>query len=283
MKSEHRHELQTNELGRIVDQVGGVFDRYANQIMIGACAVAVAAAAFIYWSRTSRARDASAWSDLAGAHQAEEFLAVWEAHPGTIAAQWARLQEGEARLGEGIQLSFNNLESARKELQKARDVLQAAVDQHGAPAAIRERALFALGRCLEALSEGKESDAVKMYGTLVREFPNSIYKKDAEARIAGLNSSRGQEFYAWFSSYERPKAPELRPRDKGAAGDLNEDLNLDELLPGRDADKPKDNSDGSTGPNLKLQLPGSDTPADDAAKTPPASDEKDRPTDNPPP
>lgn len=273
MKSEHRHELQTNELGKLADQVGGYFERYANQISIGAIAVSLVAAGTIYWLRSSHARDAAAWRDLAGARRAEDFAAVWESHPDTAAAEWARVQEGEARLTEGIQLAFTNLESAQKELEQARKVLQASVDGNRAPDEARERALFALGRALESLSDGNEGDAVKAYHALVKEFPGSAYRADAEQRIAELESGRGQEFYAWFAKYPRPKAPASQPRDRAAANTSDEEL----LLPdddGAPVEKPADEgvqsksgkADGEEASTVQPQQPGNEpAPAGDEA------------------
>ncbi|HTI49838.1 MAG TPA: hypothetical protein VL475_02765, partial [Planctomycetaceae bacterium] len=179
MKSQHRHDLQTNELGKVADKVatsvGGFFEIYGNRIMIGFCVVSVAAAGLIYKWKLDRAHEAAAWRDLSKASRAEDYAGVWERNPGTIAARWARVHEGESRLDEGVQLLFTNVESGMKELKLAREALQRVVDEQDTPAEIRERALFSLGRCLESMSDGSESDAVKTYQTLLREFPASIY------------------------------------------------------------------------------------------------------------
>ncbi|MGQ0635034.1 MAG: tetratricopeptide repeat protein [Planctomycetaceae bacterium] len=283
MKSEHRHELQTNELGKFADQAWAWFEKHGNRVMVAVCATALVSAGLIYWTRSTRARDERAWYDLANAsssRKAEDFAAVWESHPGTVVAQWARLQEGEARLAEGNQLLFRNLESARKELQQAKETLQATVDEKSAPAAIRERALFALGRCLESLSDGNEGEAVKAYQSLLREFPASIFKADVEQRLAALESPGGRAFYAWFASYPRPKAPEKRPRDRTSFDNeiLMDDLD-DETSAGTSPDsgaatKAADGTESAP----KFDLPGDDSadaatddepPGDESSATPP--------------
>lgn len=226
MKSQHRHELQTNELGKVADKVAhgmeGFFETYGNRLLIGFCVASVVAAIVIYKFRKDHAADAVAWRDLANARNAEDFAGVAESHPGTAASRWARVHEGETRLSDGVQLLFTNLESATKELKLAREALQTLVDQKGASPEIRERALFSLARCLEAASDGSEGEAVKTYQALLREFPATIYKKDAEDRIEALNSGSGQEFYAWFAQYERPKVSEKRPKDRKSLGDDEE-------------------------------------------------------------
>lgn len=239
MKSEHRHELQTNELGRVADKVahdfGGFFEQYGNRIMIGICVVSVVASLIIYKVRSNYSSEAAAWRDLAVSRKPEDFKEVWETHPGTHAALWARVHEGESRLSEGIQSLFTNVESGTKQLKEAREALQSVLDQKGAPPEIRERAQFALARAIEASSEGSEGDAVKAYEALLREFPTTIYKKDAESRIVALNAGSGQEFYAWFAKYQRPKASEKRPQDRVGEDSTGDAINAIEKPEGTEA------------------------------------------------
>lgn len=289
MKSQHRHDLQTNELGKVADKIAvsaeGFFETYGNRLMIGFCAVSLVAAIVIYKVRRDHSRDEAAWRDLSSARRAEDFASVSERHPGTSAAQWARLQEGEGRLNEGVQLLFTNLESGRSELEKARKVLQSLVDDNGAPAEVRERALFGLAVCLESLSDGTEADAVKTYQALVREFPTSIYKKQAESRIAALNSGSGQEFYAWFAKYERPKPTEKRPRDR-AASESGADADPlliegpgDDKAAGESLETPEDATRAVPGSTEKSadEEPAAQQPAEE----PPAKESQDKAADAP--
>lgn len=237
MKSQHRHDLQTNELGKVADKVatsfGGFFEAYGNLVMIGFCVVALIAAAVIIKVRVDHGKDAAAWSAFAAAKNPEEYKRVAADHPGTGAAIWARDKEAEGRLAEGTRLLFTQVESGRTELQEARTVFQELLNQSGTPAEIRERALFGLARCVEALSDGGQSDAVKAYQDLLREFPTTVYKKDAEKRIAVLEKGSGQEFYAWFAKFERPKAEERLPRDPlgKSASDLESPFADDKDIP----------------------------------------------------
>src|SRR5262245_3349537 len=117
MKSQHRHELQVNELGKVAENVLGVFERYGNHIMIGVLVLSLAGALTIYKVRHDRSGEATAWRDLAGARKAEDFADVWKTHPGSTAGLWARVREGESRLSDGVQLMFTNVESGAKELK----------------------------------------------------------------------------------------------------------------------------------------------------------------------
>lgn len=288
MKSEHRHELQTNELGRFADQVGSFFQTNGNKVMMWVCAGSLVLAAGIYWYRSSNVTESSAWAMYSSARNADEYEDIWKNYKSSNAAPWARLREADSRLSNGIQLAFSSLETAQTELKKAKEAYQSVIDQRGVPAAIRERALFGLARAQESLSDGNESDAIKTYEQFVKEFPESIFRVEAEKRIAVLNSGSGQEFYSWFAKFPRPKAKDPRPSDKGLMGEDDEFLKSlhsapnfqipekpstksgdaeaeDKTLP--DGEKPatgakKPAGDKSEGP--KLELPDAEKPKTDA-------------------
>jgi hypothetical protein len=270
MKSQHRHELQTNELSKVADKVvgsmGGFFETYGNRVLIGFCVAAVVASLVIYKTRRDRSNEAAAWRELSNARNAEDYAGVSESHPGTAAGRWARVHEGESRLAEGVQLLFTNVESGSKELKLAREALQAIVDQKGAPPEIRERALFGLARCLEAMSDGSETEAVKTYQALLREFPATIYKKDADDRIEALGSGSGQAFYAWFAKYDRPKPSEKRPRDRMSDDEMESSLTgpEEEAEGAAAAEEPASAEKIADAP----KEPAGEVPASDAEKKP---------------
>jgi hypothetical protein len=218
MKSEHRHELQTNELGQWAEKAAAYIDIHGNRLMMIICGVAIVLSGGIFWWRMSSSKATAAWTDLSMAianGNPETLRSVWDDHKGTVPGFWAKVREGEALLDQGVRSSFRNLENATVDLKKAREAFQLVVKDRGTPGEIRERALYGLGRASESLSDGTNSDAVKAYETLLKEFPNTEYKADAESRIEILNSGRGQEFYAWFSKYTRPKIEDKRPFDTG--------------------------------------------------------------------
>lgn len=263
MKSEHRHELQTNELGRVADQVGVFFQTNGNKLMMWVCAASLVLAAGIYWYRSSNVAESSAWAQYSSARNADDYADVWNNYKSSNAAPWARLREADSRLGNGIQLAFTNLETAQTELKKAKEAYQSLVDQRGAPAAIRERALFGLARALESLSDGNETEAIKTYEQFVKDFPDSIFRTEAEKRIAALNSGSGQEFYSWFVKFPRPKAKDPRPSDKGLVGE-DDDL-MKALHPGISGAE-KSAGDASAAGKDDKTLPEGERPAAGAKK-----------------
>lgn len=231
MKSEHRHELQTNELGKFAEKLAIFIDVHGNRLMIGVCLACLPLAGLIYWYRTTTNNEAAAWRDFAAAvsnNKADDFLEVWETHKSSPVGLWARVHEGESRLTLGVETMFRNVEAGLVELNKAKTAFQSVVDDRKAPQEVRERAIIGLGRALESMSDGNEADAVKAYELLVNDYPNSIYKEDAAARITALKRPGSQDFYAWFAKYPRPKIEEKRPRDK-ITGDDSESLTQEML------------------------------------------------------
>jgi hypothetical protein len=272
MKSEHRHELQTNELGKVAEKFWAFLELHGNRLMIGICVASLAASGVIYWVRTKRNDEAAAWREMSSAfatNKAEDFFDVWEHHQGTSTAVWARAHAGESWLAQGVEEQFRNIELGTEQLKKARRAFQAVVDDLRAPGEVRERALIGLGRTLESLSETAE--AVKAYEMLVKEFPNSIYRDDADERIEVLKQSSGQEFYSWFSKFERPKAADKLPRDKFGES-LDDDAkfleDVKKLSTDAEASGLKPSTDGDKGPLLP---PDGDEPDEDASGSQPRS------------
>jgi hypothetical protein len=247
MKSEHRHDLQTNELGKIAQKVGHFFELHGNRFLIGLCAVSLLSVIAIMTINSKKSRNASAWRDLADAESTQrpdDFARVWENNPDSAAAPWARLQEGERRLDEGTQLMFTDTEAGLNQLNKALAAFQLILDRGSVPSEVRERALFGKASTLEAMCDGNTGDAVKAYEALLADFPASIFAPDANSRLKRLKSGSGQEFYSWFAKYERPKPAEKLPRDdllkKGHGGDSLEgdSENLNDVEFGGDSKLP---------------------------------------------
>jgi hypothetical protein len=258
MKSEHRHDLQTNELGKITEKLGSFMEVHGNRLMIGVCVVSLAASVAIYWVRTQRNSDAAAWREMSTAiatGKAEDFYDVWVEHKGTPTGLWARVHEAESWLAQGVQDLFRNVELGTEHLKKARDAFQTVVDDRHAPAEVRERGLIGLGRALESLSDGNEADALKAYESLVKEYPDSVYKPDALDRIAVLSKGSGQEFYAWFAKYPRPKTADKRPHDRTGDDLIDEGFDTIRKLKSLSTPGGKNADDAES-----LELPGVDSP-----------------------
>src|SRR5580704_16547373 len=223
MKSEHRHELKTNELERIASEWGHTAEHYVqdNWMLLAAAVVAIAigAGGLVYWRSSSGTAGQQGWREFASANKASEFGNVADKFSGTAAGSWARLMEGEIELTSGIRSSFTDRAASRSDLKKAQENFEKLIADKATPSDVMERALFGLARAKEALPDknlgpSKVDDAaIETYQRLVTEFPISIYKDYAESRIAALKTGTAQDFYAWFEQKNPKPADREMPKD----------------------------------------------------------------------
>lgn len=247
MKSEHRHELKTNSLDRVVSQVGTFFKKNGQSIGIGLIGLFVVLIIVTVFVRTKSSRADKAWQAMVSASDAEtyETIAEEKANQGAPVAYWARLLSGERHYSEGIGQYFTDRSTGEEELKLAQEAFEAVLQEKGSHDVIRERALFGLARCKETTSDGDLQPAVDAYNTLLAEYPGSIYKDDAEKRIEILKSKDAETFYAWFSKQTTEKPKDLqRPLDGvrpgGAASQAFDPFN--ELKPDEGGDKNEETS-----------------------------------------
>ena len=213
MKSQHRHELQTNELGLLVERFTNWYEENSSRLLVGVLIVAAAIAVGVYVTRSSYARRAEAWAAFAACRSSEEYANVADDFEGTAVGAWARLNAGEGQLQQGIQLMFRDRAAGVAELKEAETRLKGLVDDSGTPKEVRERALIALARLRETASDGDLQPAIALYKQFLTEFPKSVLRATAEQRVDALEAGRSQEFYAWFHK-QNPKPADLeKPSD----------------------------------------------------------------------
>jgi hypothetical protein len=223
MKSEHRHELKTNELERIASEWGHTFEHYVqnNLVLLGAVVVAIAIAAggVVYWRTASGATGQEGWREFSTASKAADYGNVADKFSGSVAGSWARLMEGEMELSSGIRSSFTDRSAGRSDLKKATENFEKLIADKATPGDVMERALFGLAQAKEALPDkdlgpSKVNDAaIAAYQRLLTEFSSGVYKDYAEARIAALKTGTAQDFYAWFETQNPKPADREMPKD----------------------------------------------------------------------
>ena len=224
MKSEERHRLQSNELGRVVQTTGSVLERHATTIVAVVCGLMLVAAAVIWWMRQTTATNSAAWTLLENAKDVKDFGEIADKYENTPAGDWARLRLAEANLRSGGDAIFSNRESAIADLTSAKEGFQQLLDSPRTEPIIRERAVWGLARCLESTGDGDTTKSIEAYQRLLNDFPETIYKPFAEDRVAALKTGGAKEFYAWFSK-QNPKPVDVRPKDGATKG------RLDSLIP----------------------------------------------------
>src|SRR5580704_13890149 len=223
MKSEHRHELKTNELERIASEWGHTAEHYVqdNWMLLAAAVVVIAigAGGLVYWRSSSGTAGQQGWREFASATKASDFGKVADKFPGTAAGSWARLMEGEIELNSGVRSKFTDRAAGRSDLKKAQENFEKLIADKATPSDVMERALFGLARAKEALPDKNlgpskiDDAAIETYQRLLTEFPISIYKDYSESRIAALKTGTAQDFYAWFEQQNPKPADREMPKD----------------------------------------------------------------------
>lgn len=238
MKSEERHQLQTNELTKVAHKVTdalhtGWFDKHGNTILMIISIAALSLAAWIYWSRRTAAYEAEAWMEYASGQQSATSLKTvgntGSDYVSTTAAQWALLRSAEIQLSEGTSALFTDRDKAATELKGASDTIELLLSR-SISSEVRERALFVQARCREAQSNGDVAKAIEAYEAFKSAYPNSVLAVEADERITALKKPEAKEFYAWFAK-QKPTPPAAPgPKDK-AASDKSMDDEGPELKP----------------------------------------------------
>ena len=215
MKTEHRHELKANDLQEVTIKIESFYERHAASIQWGIIGAAFLIACGIYYWRTTSALEAAAWNELSQSQSADDYAQVASDYSGSKAAGWAKLREANSYLETYLRDAFENREKANTDLTKAKGILEGLVKQSG-PREFKQQVLFAYARNLEMSSSGDLKPAIDAYENLIKEIPDTIFKREAEHRIRALKSPSAKEFYAFFSK-QNPKPPAApKPNDKKA-------------------------------------------------------------------
>ncbi len=271
MKSEERHRLKENELGRVVQSTGSMLERYATTLVACVCVTLLVAAAVVWWMRQTTALSSAAWTLLEDAKKVGDFDEIAVTYKNTSAGDWARLLGSESYLQSGGDALFLDRDLANTDLKRAREGFEQLVASASAGPIIRERAEWGLARCLESTSDGDTAKAITAYQRLLDDFPETIYEPFAKERIAALKTGGAREFYAWFSK-QNPKPADLRPKDGAVKGDFDPF----DLPPAAGAADGKSQGDDATPPaksdDAATDKPGSSEAKPDATKdeSPPA-------------
>lgn len=268
MKSEERHRLKENELGRVVQTTGSALERHATTIVACVCGALLVSAAVIWWMRQSTVSSSAAWALLEDAKKVGDYDEVAETYKNTPAGDWAKLLGSEMYLQSGGDDLFTDRDLANTDLKRAREGFEQLLAAAGTNPIIRERAVWGMARCLESTSDGDTAKAIEAYERLLKEFPDTIYKPFAEDRVTALKTGGSREFYAWFSK-QNPKPADIRPKD----GAVKSDLDPFDLPPPTGEADGKSKSDDLTPPPTKSDEAAADKPASGEAKPDAKKDE----------
>jgi hypothetical protein len=201
MKTERRHELQTNtlalELARWIDRV----KPYTKLIAGFFVAVLVIGVASLVMSRRNQMSEIGAWDDYFAATNAappdlDALEAIADDNLVTSVEPWAKLALADRQLFAGTRLLFYDKASALQTLQRAADNYE-GLKRSASQVPVTQRATFGLARTYEVM--GRLDKARGEYLQVEGAFA-AIAKQRAET----LEQKDMQQFYDWFASAELP-------------------------------------------------------------------------------
>lgn len=256
MKTERRHELQTNTLadalGHTVDQV----KPYSQFLVGGVLAVIVIVGVVKFLSVRSQSEQVDAWNTYLHAttsnasESAEDLNRLIQQYPSTPAAQFAHLSLADQSLSDGIGQLFQNRAEANEKLRKAEEHYQ-AVQKSASDPLLLQRATLGLARVYESqvTVDNHVSKAQKEYQQLLDRWPNGAYTLAAKERLDDLSHKSTKEFYDWFATNEPKSSNFGEPGSRPAFNldDSKDDFKLDSLnTPGTDESNKTSSGDSST-------------------------------------
>ncbi len=280
MKSERRHELQTNTLA---DNLGNTIEKHGDRIkLIGAVAIAVMALVFavLFITGQQTSRQAKHWNKYFGAINASDVALelqvasdyfVEDKIDDTAPGHWTAQSLADLQMSRGAMQRFSDKETAEIELAAAKLNLEKLAGSSNVSQFLKVRATFGLGQVHESLCE--PDLAKKRYEEVMKQAPESALAKAAETAIERVDRLTAQGWFVWFKDKEVTPAEVVDPKIPASLEDLPGRPNLDFEL-----------SDPTSLDPASLNPASLDPPKDEPSKDAPSKDAppKDEPSKDDP-
>lgn len=231
MKSEERHQLQTNVLA---DQVGNRIEQIKPMLgwfVLAALAITGVVLAWGAVTTLNEQREAAAWNGFylgALSGDSAQLDPIIEEYPSSTAAMWARQIVADSDLQKGTDALLVDKDEATELINKAITAYEELIAD-ARDANLKLRAQIGLAQAYESL--GEIDKATKAWEEVVAGSTSEVFTKQAKARIEWLASADSKAFYTWFSSFKPAAKPQLNlPSDLNSLP-TSPDLKLPDLTP----------------------------------------------------
>lgn len=204
MKTERRHDLETNELAKYTAAGLEKAKPFGSQIFGAALAVFGLVILFYLWSSSQGSKEAAAWTDYALALGSGDNdlldlqqVALDESHEGTKMQEWAFVTWADRQTAIATVEYLSNRESAQERLDNVSGIYEELV-KGAADEQIVNRAHYGLGRVYEM--QNRLEEAREQYDKV-----RGDYEVIARDRSDNLLKPEIQEACQWLASAELPK------------------------------------------------------------------------------
>ena len=215
MKSERRHELQTNQLADWLADSAEKIKPYSNTILGVAVILVAVFGGYFWWAQKSAAQEAQGWDRFFAAQQPRDLEDVIAEFPDTPVAYWAHTTIGDMQTTMGCDRLFLNKAAAMDDLRDGAEHFRKALAGSRHPM-ILQRATFGLARNVEAQAKDLD-EAVKCYKEVVEKWPDGTYAVMANLRLEDLSQSSTRKWYDDYFVQFNPTPPSADP--SGLPGD----------------------------------------------------------------
>lgn len=202
MKSEHRHQLQKNELaGRLEGAVE--WSKRNSQTLAGVVVgVAVTLGLFYYLKNRWEEGAVAGWNEFfsaAGRNDTSALGTLATREGQALPGQMANLMLADTEFNNGVEL-MNTDRAAGEEQLNAAKTKYGMVRNGSTDPLIRQRTTLGLARYYEAV--GLLEDSVKEYEALMKEAADGPYADLARRKIEYLNEPATKAFATWYREHK---------------------------------------------------------------------------------
>ncbi len=202
MKSQHRHELETNWLAKRVGDWLNVIQPYNSLIVGTVAAVVVSVVGFTYYRSASAARQSEAWNTYNQAvgglmPNLNTLRESAEEYPDSPMQQWADVTWADGQVWLASRSILQNRAAATEAVNRATGVYQGLLKKTSNEQ-LKSRAHFGLGRVYELRCELDK--AREEYRAVTGGFADV-----AEQRIKDLDEADAKDTYSWLATAEAPR------------------------------------------------------------------------------
>jgi hypothetical protein len=249
MKTERRHELQTNVLADWLGHKTEAIRPYTKLILGGIGAVFVVAIAVTVITKQQSERSSRGWADYFAAATADpvrpdDLSLVAFDHAGTLPAVWATLKQADLELASGIRALYTFRDEATKSLEKARKLYAAVEAGAAGQPELKQAAQFGAAQAFEA--EGNIDKAKEYYQLAIASEKDSSIGKQAQVRLELLDDD-ATEWLTWFA--------QATPQPRTPAGGFPGFPGFPGVFPGDDVNVPRDLTEIPGRPELSIPVP----------------------------
>lgn len=271
MKKDRDQELESNLVGDALANFYKKIEPYSKLILAGFVAIVVSLVGYGIYSSGQAAKRSDATLQLLMNNPE-----VASQYPGTVAAAWSLLDQGNENLALGIRALYQDRDEAETLLEQARDLFKQARSS-SEDVTLVSRANF--GVALASESIGEIDEAIDAYEKCIDTNESEQMTEVAQERIDALSLPSNQEFLVWFGEQDFAPADPSTPPELPSSSTLPDlpnldlpDLGLDDAL-GNDSIQP---------PMDAVESEPAEVPAGGDFEIPEAGEEAEMPRENEP-